>query len=194
MAENVSESEVNQKISCVEGTHGRYAKGCRCETCTVAHRIYTRERKRLKTKEAYGLIIIPSKKVDATEIREHILFLSKNNIGVSYIHKKTGMSKSALVNIKRGRYPNVTIETANKILSIPAIAKADGQYVRSDEAKKMIAKMFKAGYKPTEIGRAYNGYSQSIKIQKYVRKYKHDKIKNVYDVLMSPQVLKARNK
>lgn len=191
---NLSNSMQIEKPPCVEGTHGKYSKGCRCEPCTVAHRIYGRNRSRLRAQEAYGFIVIPSNRVDSTETRNHLLFLSKKNIGIEYLHKKTGVSRSALYKIKKGKYPTVSASIANKILSVPAIAAADGHYVRADEAKKMMAKMLKAGYRPTEIGRAYNGYSQSIKLEKYIRKYKHDKIKKIYEVFMSPQVLKARKK
>lgn len=29
-----------------EGTHGRYANGCRCDACKEAHRIYTADRRK----------------------------------------------------------------------------------------------------------------------------------------------------
>lgn len=185
----------NQKTKqpCIEGSHGKYSKGCRCEPCTIAHRIYTRNRKRLRTQEEYGLLTLDPLYVDATEAREHLIFLAKHNIGLEYINFKTGISRSNLHRIKNGQ-KNILPENAKKILAIPAIAKLDGQYMSSVQSKKMINKMIKAGYKQSEIAKAYNSGATSIRLKKYVRKYKHDKIKEIYDVFMSPHLLKARKR
>jgi hypothetical protein len=181
------------KQPCTEGSHGKYSKGCRCQPCTVAHRIYSRNRKRLRKQEEYGLLTLDPLYVDATEAREHLIFLAKHNIGLDYINFKTGISKSNLQRLKRGQN-NILPKNAKKILAIPAIAKLDGQYMSSVQAKKMMDKMLKAGYKQSEIAKAYDGRTTSIRLKKYVRKYKHDKIKEIYDVLMSPHILKARKK
>jgi hypothetical protein len=185
----------NQKTKqpCIEGSHGKYSKGCRCEPCTIAHRIYTRNRKRLRTQEDYGFITLDPLYIDVTEARKHLIFLAKHNIGLDYINFKTGISRSNLYRIKNTQ-KNISPENAKKILAIPAIAKLDGQYMSSVQAKKMINKMLKAGYKQSEIAKAFDGRTTSIRLKKYVRKYKHDKIKEIYDLLMSPQILKARKK
>jgi hypothetical protein len=185
------ENNVKTKIPCLNGSHGKYSKGCRCEPCTVAHRIYCRNRKRLKTQEEYGFIVLEDNYVDAKEARDHLKFLSKNNIGLDYVSKKTGVSKSSLERIKAGQ-KKVLRKNEEKILAIPSLARLDGQYVSSAESKKMIQKMVKAGYRKTEIGRYYNGQPVSIRINRYIRKYKHDRIKEIYNILMSPKMLQER--
>lgn len=193
-AVDYKEHEMVQLTEDHAGSHSRYSKGCRCAPCTQAHRVYTRDRKRLLARANYGIESVPNRYIDAAEVRDHLHFLSKKGIGVESLHERTGISRSTLQAIKSGRRAKVEKRIYDKLLSIPGLAFADGQYVDASKAHKLIKDLLRAGYTKAEISRAFYGRNASLRINKKIRKARFDRLVKVHQYLMTPSVRVSLNK
>lgn len=95
--------------------HNCYNDGCREPVCVAFHNEYTRRNNnRRKNKDIYGW---DNPNVDATEAREHLLFLFSKGIPADQIGLHIGRSKRSLLEIRRGRVKYIRKETHNKIVA-----------------------------------------------------------------------------
>ena len=100
------------------GTRSRYVAGCRCEPCVIANRIYARNLDRHHRRVRWGIETHTQPLVDATEARNHLLWLHSRGIGLRRLHNVTGLSRSTLNEIRIGRRNRVTSATANRIVAV----------------------------------------------------------------------------
>jgi lambda repressor-like predicted transcriptional regulator len=113
------------------GTRSAYAAGCRCESCTVANRVYARQLARRAARIRYGIEPPPPPRlVDASEARRHLHWLRTRGIGLRTVAERTGLSRSALQKISNGQRPRAHQATVDAILgvhaaSIPAATRVD---------------------------------------------------------------------
>jgi hypothetical protein len=103
-------------VSAHPASHACYSRGCRDAACRQAHAVYERDRKRERTRPdgtgvRYAL-------VDATECRQHLLWLASKGVGIKQAMKVSGVAASTLKNIRRGKTVAVRSTTANEILGI----------------------------------------------------------------------------
>jgi len=137
------------------GSHSTYSKGCRCEPCTVAHRIYTRDILRRYRREKQGLEPLRDPKyIDATETRLHLQYLSKNGMGSSTVSELTGMHMTNIQKIRTGKQASVAVETADKILGVHLNLYGKKEFVDSSYAKKLVKEIRDAGYLLADINKA----------------------------------------
>lgn len=87
------------------------ANGCRCFDCCDATYRYERDRRRARERGEAPFI-------DATETRDHILWLRDNGIGRRSIAARTGLSTSNIARIAKGTVTRIRPTTADKILAI----------------------------------------------------------------------------
>lgn len=99
-----------------EPSHSCYSRGCRLSECREAHARYERDRKRERSRpDGRGLNVTL---VDATEVRNHLLWLASKGVGIRQIEQVSGVSSAALKDIRRGKARRVHSSTANRVLGI----------------------------------------------------------------------------
>jgi transcriptional regulator with XRE-family HTH domain len=169
------------------GKHSGYSHGCRCELCRQAHREYERKMSRERRRARLGVEERPirNERVDAAEVRDHLLFLQSKGIGLLSLCEKTGVSSSHLAKIRSGKVQTVRKETANKVLGVPGVAFKDGQFVSAVEAKKLVAELISAGYRGYEISSMIYGKPvERLVIKNKIRRHRLAKIRLVHAELM----------
>lgn len=166
------------------GTNNRYSKGCRCDECRVAHRIYERERTRNIRRARQGLESRHIRLVDATEAREHIEFLRSRGIGLLAIGEHCGLHKSYIRDVARGRKQQIMRKNHNKIIAVPALYTMGGQYQNANEAKRLLKEMRDAGFMWRQIADAMGQKSASINIRVKVRTKRLHSIRSAHAKLM----------
>jgi hypothetical protein len=100
------------------GTRSRYVAGCRCEPCVIANRTYARNLERHHSRVRWGIETHTDGLVDATEARNHLLWLRSRGIGLRRLHNTTGISRSTLNEIRSGRRSRITLAIANRIVAV----------------------------------------------------------------------------
>jgi hypothetical protein len=100
------------------GTRSRYVAGCRCEPCVIANRTYSRNHDRHHRRVRWGIETHTNPLVDATEARNHLLWLQSRGIGLRRLHNVTGIARSTLNEIRSGRRNRITRPTANRIIAV----------------------------------------------------------------------------
>ena len=133
------------------GTRARYVRGCRCEPCTAANRVYARELDRHKRRVAHGIEDPVVRFVDATETREHLLWLRSFGVGKRTVHKLTGISTTTLWEIVRGDTLKVHPDTETKILDLWRDTRNDAMIVDADSTWKRINWLQQQGWSKARI-------------------------------------------
>lgn len=128
-----------------------YKAGCRCQSCTEAHRVYERNMARERRREKMGIEARPTRMVDAINARIHIKFLTENRISLRRIAQKSGVAVSELLRIKNGQVKSILVSTNNRIIAVPALDPDPHRGVPSDEAKRIVEDLIDVGFKKTEI-------------------------------------------
>lgn len=140
------------------GTHARYVlgpdaegnpgKGCRCEACRVANRLYERERAR-RIEPAY---------VGAEPAREHMRMLSEHGIGLRTVARLSGVSNGALSKLMfgsstRGTPPSKRIRRAalEAILAVTPSQGADGSRLPAGPTLAGVERLVAAGMPKARI-------------------------------------------
>jgi hypothetical protein len=124
------------------GSDGR--KGCRCRDCTTAAVIYEKQRQRrvARGERPYQ---------DNTEAREHLLWLSANNVGSRAVSRQTGIGRTAIERIRRGEITRSRPETIEKIMSVGTHKRAGGALVDAAPTWRLIDDMLRYGFTKTYI-------------------------------------------
>ena len=166
------------------GTHARYSKGCRCENCKVAHRIYEREAARRRRRVRYGIQEPDRKFMDSLPVMEHIHFLSAKGIGLGAIASQVGTNRATIQYIKRGTYPRVSTHLGNKILAVPAIPRMPMAYTDAKPIHDLLTKLEKRGVSRKEIGRALGCRYGDLRIGKKMRVWRFNQVKKACDEVL----------
>lgn len=121
-----------------------WTKGCRCDDCRVAAVTYNKIRERRRSKGIETLF-------DNTEAREHLQWLSANNVGWRTVHQQTGLSQTAIRNIRLGRSRRSRRETIDAILAVGTHNRADHALVDAGPTWRLIQDMLRYGHTKTYI-------------------------------------------
>ena len=146
------------------GTRTRYVIGCRCEPCTVANRVYARELDRHHRRVAYGIEQPVVRFVDATETREHLLWLRSFGVGLRTVVKLTGLGRTALGQIRSGETKQVHPDTETKILDLWRDTRNDAMVVAAEPTWKRIAWLQQQGWSKARIAREL-GLGRTLQIR-----------------------------
>jgi hypothetical protein len=148
------------------GTRAKYVvEKCRCESCTQANRDYALQRDRHKRRVAFGLEEHKPAFVDATEAREHLLWLSKVGVGKRQVHAQTGVSLTSIYDIRSGRLTKCRLSTANKILAVGRSKTADGALVDAKQTWRRINDLLKHGWTKQAIAKAIGSKAKTPSLQ-----------------------------
>lgn len=146
------------------GTRTRYVIGCRCEPCTVANRVYARELGRHHRRVTHGIEQPVQRFVDATEAREHLLWLRSFGVGKRTVHKLTGIGITTLWEITRGDTLKVHPDTETKILDLWRDTRNDAMVVAAEPTWKRIAWLQQQGWSKARIAREL-GLGRTLQIR-----------------------------
>ena len=148
------------------GTMAKYiAEMCRCEPCTVANRIYSRERARHEARVRYGIEAPRPAYIDATEARKHLLWLSSVGVGKRRVSELTGIASTTVWKIRTGRLTKCRRSTADKILAVGKSKAADGAKVDAEPTWRRIDELLKHGWTKTAIAVAIGSQAKRPALQ-----------------------------
>lgn len=134
------------------GTRTRYIGGCRCEPCTVANRLYARERERRQARIRYGIEQPPPERhTDATEARQHLAWLRTKGIGLRTVAARTGLSRTTVQQIASGQRTQALTTTVDRILAVNAARVPDATIVDGTRTLQQIAELVAAGHTRVSI-------------------------------------------
>lgn len=165
-------------------SHSGYSHGCRCTLCKEAHRIYERNAARRRRRIRYGLEEHVERFVDATEAREHILFLASRNVGLGSVAKRLNVHRSNMQKIKNGQTKRISPELSQRILAIPSIHTMPYDFVPTDKLRPLINMVYEKGYTMTDIARAIGIPSQRMRVKRYARLYRFNEIEKACNLLL----------
>jgi hypothetical protein len=132
--------------------------GCRCFPCRVTHARYQGNRTR---QIAYGRW--DAGLVDATPVREHLVYLSSCGIGYGRVAELAGVSRTSLAKVLRGSQGGteggqqsprrIARESAEKVLAVRADfgSVADGALVSSRGARRRIEALGARGWSKSRV-------------------------------------------
>lgn len=163
----------------IHGTHNAYSKGCRCDECRAAHRVYERNASRRRRRVMYGIETYQPRLVDAQPARDHVIFLTSKGIGLGAIAKQVGTQRSTIQYIKKGKYPRLSAKMSEKILSIPAIPREPMAYTSSEPILKLLAQLEKKGVSRSDVGHALGCRHGSLIIRNSMRVWRFKQVEAV---------------
>lgn len=153
------------------GTRAKYVvEKCRCEPCTNANRTYARQRDRQARRVRYGFDEPNPAFVDATEAREHLLWLSSVGIGKRRVAELTGVSLSAIDKLRQGNRAKCRPETAAKILAVGRSRASDGAFIDAKKTWRLIDDLLKHGWTKQAIAKAIGSKAQRPALQLQLNK------------------------
>jgi len=148
------------------GTRAKYVvEKCRCEPCTNANRTYARQRDRQARRVRYGFDEPNPAFIDATEAREHLLWLSKVGIGKRRVSELSGISLSAIDKLRQGNRTKCRPETAAKILAVGRSRASDGAFIDAKKTWRLIDDLLKHGWTKQAIAKAIGSKAQRPALQ-----------------------------
>ena len=168
------------------GTRAKYVvEKCRCQPCTIANRLYARERDRTERRVAYGIESPPVIFIDATETREHIQWLRKVGVGRRQIHATSGVALSTIQKIGSGQLLKIRPKTADRILAVGRHRAAGGTLIDAKPTWRLINDLLKHGCTRAQIARHINHNARALQISKTkIRRSTAEAVQQLHDQIM----------
>lgn len=184
------------------GTRTGYTAGCRCDACREAHRVYNREWLRREARIRYGIEPPkPARWIDATEVREHLIWLQSIGIGRRLVARYSGVSGSQITKLRDGITTRTTPNTANRILAVGKHHLPPRASIDATRTIKQLKELHKAGWTKKAIGQAITGNANCKSLQVRGPKVTVDtaqKVDALWQQVMAPKIaqrdLEARRK
>ena len=168
------------------GTRAKYVvEKCRCQPCTIANRLYARERDRTERRVAYGIESPPVIFIDATETREHIQWLRQVGVGRRQIHATSRVARSTIQKIGSGQLLRIRPQTADRILAVGRHRAAGGTLVDAKPTWRLINDLLKHGCTRAQIARHINHNARALQISKTkIRKSTAEAVQQLHHQIM----------
>ena len=175
------------------GTRARYVfgetgsdwrNGCRCVDCSIAAGDYERDRRHQREAGVPAF-------VDASEAREHLLWLTAQGIGLRTVEEHTGLSRSALQKLRSGERTRCRPETADLILGMHLGRAKCGAYIDGTDTLRMVEEILAQGWTRKAIARrVVNPDAVSLQIGKNGRVTAETaaKIRDLHREVMAPVI------
>ena len=143
------------------GTRSAYVRGCRCEPCTVANRVYARGRSRARrvNHDWNGL-------VSAEKARTHLLRLSRAGVGRRAVGAACDVADSILQGIRAGTRTRCRARVERLILDVDAGARSDASLVSAGRTWRLIRLLLEEGFSKAELARRMGFVSPAIQFRK----------------------------
>jgi hypothetical protein len=177
---------MEQTMTREHGTRAKYVvEKCRCQPCTIANRLYARERDRTERRIAYGIESPPVIFIDATETREHIQWLRQVGVGRRQIHATSRVARSTIQKIGSGQLLKIRPQTADRILAVGRHRAAGGTLIDAKPTWRLINDLLKHGCTRAQIARHINHNARALQISKTkIRKSTAEAVQQLHDQIM----------
>ena len=177
------------------GTRAKYViDKCRCEPCTVANRVYQRERDRHTRRVAYGIEPPRPAYIDATETREHLRWLKSKHVGTRTISMRTGIARTTIWKIMAGTVTKIRPDTADKLLAVGKSTVANGALVDAKDTWRRINDLLRHGWTKSAIDRALGGQGRALQIgKKRVRASTARAVEQLHATALLPVIVEREN-
>lgn len=129
------------------GTRVRYMTGCKCMLCRAANSRYESERA-LARKNGDWNGLVP-----AALARAHLIKLSRRGIGRDTVAEASGVSITAICEIKARKKKNIRMRTHRAIMAVDTGALAGGTLVNADPVWAQLNRLLREGFTQTELAR-----------------------------------------
>jgi hypothetical protein len=133
--------------------------GCRCFPCSDACYRYELARKRAR---AAGVEAF----VDASEVREHLLWLRSVGIGRRAISDRTGIAQSTIKKLADGERLRCRPDTADKLLAVGLSKASAHAYVPGDDVFALVDDLLAMGYSNAELARRMGLQHRSLQLRR----------------------------
>lgn len=129
--------------------------------------------------------------VDAGEVREHILYLSRLGVGYKTVAEAANVGVTTLADVRAGRKKKIRAQSAKRVLEVGTDAKADKAFVDARPSQKLLKKLLRLGYTKTELASRLGSKAKVPSLQLLERKKmtvrSAHEVKKVYDDIMEEQ-------
>lgn len=160
------------------GTRARYVVDkCRCEPCREANTAAGRERAQ-RVEPPY---------VDASPVRRHIRWLTRQGVGLKQIAKAPGISHGALSKVVYGtaqRSPSKRVRpaTAEAVLAVTPAHGADGSKIPAGPTHTIVEQLLAKGWTRAAIAQAIGQNTPALQLgRRYVTRRHAKAIKALLD-------------
>lgn len=133
------------------GSRARYVKGCRCEPCTIANRLYAKSRYRAQARaraiDASGsstksmIESVRGDLVPADRAKRHLRELSKQGVGYKAAADAAGVGRTLVSNIVQGYQRHVRRYVESAILGVTRESLAPGALVKSGKVQRAVREL-----------------------------------------------------
>jgi hypothetical protein len=142
---------------------GDRAKGCRCESCRDANRTYARlstKRKRRIDRGKSAPVL-----VDATPVREHLLWLLEKNIGTRVVAQETGLNRKTIKDLRDGTTTRVRPVRAQAILAVGTHRAHARTLIDATATWRLIDELLAQGITRSELARRLGSTAKMPSLQ-----------------------------
>ena len=138
---------------------GDYRNGCRCVDCTTAGVLYEKRRTVRKARgwEPY---------VDNAAAREHLLWLAEQGIGLRAVAEASGLSRSALQDVRSGVRTSSRREWIERVLAVGTHRAAPGARIDAGPTLALIDELVALGHTKGSIAVRLGATKRALQIGK----------------------------
>lgn len=161
-----------------------WRKGCRCQQCRTAATIYNVKLARRRERGEETLF-------DNTEVREHLMWLRSQHVGVRTIAAATGLRRDTVRRIATGQIKRSRRETIDKILAVGTHRRAPSALVDAKPTWRLINEMIRNGFTKTQLAAELGSTAERPALQlkrDMIRQSTADEVQALYDRLMAPVI------
>lgn len=146
------------------GTRARYCSRdrCRCAPCREANLAYATVLRHAQTRPDGDWT--PAYR-DASEAREHLLWLSTVGVGKRTVHARTRIAISTIDRIRSGEIERCRPATIAKILAVNGADAVNGARVPSGPTSKLVDELLREGFTRTRIARELGSKAKTPALQ-----------------------------
>lgn len=162
------------------GKRARYVCGCRCEKCRTANRLYARSRAKA--------IIFHGKDsiVSAQATRQHLLYLSRHEVGRRAVAAASGVSETIIQQIRSGNKKTIRASTQNAILGVTTGCLSDHAHVSAKSTWQMLDELLREGFTKTELARRLGYKTPSLQMKRTrITAKTHVRVERFYRIIMA---------
>ena len=146
--------------------------GCRCFPCSDACYRYELARKRARAAVVEAF-------VDASEVREHLLWLRSVGIGRRAISAQTGIAQSTIQKLADGERCRCRPETADKLLAIGLSKASPHANIPGGDVFAFVDELLAMGYSNAELTRRLGLRGRSLQLRRESGRITPDKAERI---------------
>jgi DNA-binding Xre family transcriptional regulator len=117
--------------------------------------------------------------MDASEVRDHVIFLSSKGIGLGAIANQVGTQRSTIQYIKKGKYEKISVTLGKKILAVPAVPRERMAYTSTKPILDLLEQLNKKGVSSKDVGRALGCRYGTLIVKNKMRVWRFQQVEAV---------------